>query len=255
MSVVSAPTRFAAEPTARSTPPRRNARSSPRCARRDERHNLRSEPMPLFQHRRRQPLIDPSARIAPNATICGDIAIGANTSIGFGAVIVAESGPVRIGRNCVVMDTAVIRGVRDHPVTIGDRVLIGPRAYLVGCTIDDEVFLATGATVFNGARVGSGAWVRINGIVHIRSVLPRGGIVPINWIAVGDPAVVLPPDQHDAIWAVQERLDFPGFVFGTSRERVMPDALPRYAAALGRWHADDALLSEVADRANVPPGA
>jgi len=84
----------------------------------------------ILEHKGKRPVIDPSARIAPNATICGEVSIGVNTSIGFGAVVSAESGAVRIGANCVVMDTAVLRGVRGSPLTIGDSVLIGPRAYL-----------------------------------------------------------------------------------------------------------------------------
>jgi carbonic anhydrase/acetyltransferase-like protein (isoleucine patch superfamily) len=176
-----------------------------------------------IKHRGVAPTIDPTARVAPNATICGDVTIGPNTSIGFGAVITAESGPVRIGANCVVMDTAVIRGVRNNPVTIGNNVLVGPRAYLVGCTIEDEVFLATGSTVFNGAHVGKGAEVRINGIVHLRTVLP--------------------PDKHDDIWAIQKGLDLPRYVFGVDRpppgETIMPTVMPRYAGALRHWHQDD----------------
>ena len=97
--------------------------------------------------------------------------IGANCSIGFGAVLSAKSGPIVIGENCIVMDAAVICGVRSNPVRIGNNVLVGPRAYLTGCEIADNVFLATGATVFNGARIGARAEVRINGIVHIRTVL------------------------------------------------------------------------------------
>jgi carbonic anhydrase/acetyltransferase-like protein (isoleucine patch superfamily) len=57
----------------------------------------------------------------------------------------------------------VIRGVRGNPVRIGDNVLVGPRAYLTGCEVADNAFLATGTTVFNSARVGARAEVRING--------------------------------------------------------------------------------------------
>ena len=45
----------------------------------------------LIEHASARPAIDPSCRIAPNATICGDVTVGANTSVGFGAVIVADS--------------------------------------------------------------------------------------------------------------------------------------------------------------------
>jgi carbonic anhydrase/acetyltransferase-like protein (isoleucine patch superfamily) len=197
----------------------------------------------LIEHQGALPRVDATTRVAPNATICGDVTVGPNCSIGFGAVITAESGPVRIGANCVIMDTAVIRGVRGNPVTIGENVMIGPRAYLCGCAIEDEVFLATGATVFNGALIRKGAEVRINGLVHLRTALPAGATVPINWVAVGDPAQILPPDRHDDIWAIQKPLDFPRYVFGIDRppegESIMRTIVRRYARALGHWHAKD----------------
>ena len=201
-----------------------------------------------IEHQGIAPRIDASARIAPNAVICGDVSIGPNCSIGFGAVLTAESGPIRLGRNVVVMDTAVIRGVKRDPVEIGDNVLIGPRAYLTGCRVHDNAFLATGATVFNGAEIGARAVVRINGLVHLRTRLPADGVVPLGWIAVGDPAIILPPDRHDEIWAIQKTLDFPGYVFGAERpapgETFMPAVMPRYAAALAKWHAPDRMIED-----------
>ncbi|UCF68374.1 MAG: gamma carbonic anhydrase family protein [Acidobacteriota bacterium] len=196
----------------------------------------------LYDHLGKRPFIDPTARIAPNAAVCGDVTVGANSSIGFGAVLTAESGPIVIGRNGVIMDTAVIRGIRDHPVRIGANVLVGPRAYLTGCTVDDDAFLATGCAVFNGAQIGARAEVRINGVVHIRTVLPPDAVVPIGWIAVGDPAEILPPEACDRIWAIQEPLDFPRTVFGVERrpagESIMPDVMPRYARFLGKHGSD-----------------
>jgi carbonic anhydrase/acetyltransferase-like protein (isoleucine patch superfamily)/L-ascorbate metabolism protein UlaG (beta-lactamase superfamily) len=203
----------------------------------------REGPMPLLEHRGHLPSVHQTTRVASTAIVCGEVTIGPNCSIGFGAVLVAESGPVRIGANCVIMDTAVLRGVRDAPLTLGDNVLVGPRAYLTGCTVEDEAFLATGCTVFNLARIGRGAEVRINGIVHIRTVLPAFATVPLGWIAVGHPVQILAPDQHDAIWAVQKELHFPRTVFRVERapegQTIMPDVMPRYARALARWHAGD----------------
>jgi carbonic anhydrase/acetyltransferase-like protein (isoleucine patch superfamily) len=188
-----------------------------------------------------------STRIAPNAVVCGDVTVGANCSIGFGAVLTAESGAIVIGESCVVMDTAVLRGVRNNPLRLGNNVLVGPRAYLCGCEIEDNVFLATGATVFNGARIGSGSEVRINGIVHLLTVLQPNSTVPIGWIAVGDPAEVLPPNEHDRIWSIQKPLDFPRFVFGVARpsqgESMMPGVMPRYARFLSRHRKDTAFES------------
>jgi carbonic anhydrase/acetyltransferase-like protein (isoleucine patch superfamily) len=197
----------------------------------------------ILEHGGRRPGIDPSARIAPNAVICGDVIIGPDSSVGFGAVITAESGKVTIGKNCVIMDTAVIRGVRNNPVSIADNVLIGPRAYVVGCAIESEAFIATGATIFNGARIGRNAEIRINAIVHLRTVLAPEAMVPLGWIAIGDPARILPPEKHEEIWAIQKELDFPKYVFGVDRppqgESIMPIIMPRYARALRHWHEND----------------
>ena len=189
------------------------------------------------------PRIVPSARIAPNAVISGDVEIGPNTSVGYGAVIVAESGPVRIAGDCVIMENAVLRGIRGFDLEIGPFSLIGPRAVLNGCRVGRECFVATGATIFNGAVIGDRSEIRINAVVHLRSRIDPGAMVPIGWVAVGDPARILPPDQHDAIWAVQKDLDFPGQVFGVGRpaagETFMPQVIPKYAAFLRRRHATD----------------
>lgn len=199
----------------------------------------------LIEHLGRRPAIDPTARIAPTAVICGDVRVGPDTSIGFGAVLTAESGPVVVGRQCVIMENAVIRGARRHPVTVGDHVLVGPGACLSGCAIRACAFLATGSRVFNGAIVGARAEVRINATVHLLTNLPEDGMVPIGWVAVGDPARILPPGAHDEIWAIQEKLNFPKEVFGVDRpgpgETRMPEMMARYCRALAR-HRDNRVL-------------
>lgn len=201
----------------------------------------------LIEHDGKRPRIDPSARIAPTAVVCGDVTVGAETSVGFGAVLTAESGPIEIGACCIVMENAVLRGTRRHPLTIGDHVLIGPRAYLTGCRVAENAFLATGCAIFNDAEIGARAEVRINGTVHISSRLEADAVVPIGWVAVGDPARILPPEKHNEIWAVQEPLDFPREVFGVDRpppgETNMPEITRRYSRLLGR-HRDDRTLDE-----------
>jgi len=196
----------------------------------------------LYEHRGKRPTVDPSATIAPNAVLCGDVRVGRGCAIAFGAVLSAEDGSITLGENCIVMENAVIKAGKRAPVRVGNNVLIGPRVYLTGCTIADDVFLATGATVFNHAVIGARAEVRINGTVHLKTRLPADATVPIGWVAVGDPAAILPPDRHDAIWAIQEKLDFPKAVFGLDRPAagmsVMPELTRRYAAFLAA-HRDD----------------
>jgi hypothetical protein len=116
------------------------------------------------------------------------------------------------------------------------------------CTVEDEVFLATGATVFNGARIGARSEVRINGVVHLRTRVPPDTTVPIGWIAVGDPAELFPPHEHERLWQVQRELDFPGYVFGLRRaaegESIMPELTRRYGRALGQHREDRAVPGE-----------
>ena len=165
----------------------------------------------------KKPTIDPTATVAPTAVISGDVTIGPRAHVSFGAVILGEENPVTIGEQTVVRENVVIRASEQHPVRVGKYVLIGAGSALYGCTIEDEAFLATGTTVFHGALVGQGAEVRINAVVHVNTVVTEGTTVPIGWIAVGDPAQVLPPTEHERIWAVQERLNFPGTAYGVER--------------------------------------
>ncbi len=201
----------------------------------------------MLEHQGKRPRLGRDVYVAPNATICGDVEIGDGTAILLGAVLTADGGgTLRIGANCVVMENAVVRATAHHPATIGDNVLIGPQAYATGCTVESNVFLAAGSRVFNGARIGARSEVRINGIVHLRTVLPPDSVVPIGWVAVGDPVRILSPHEHEAIWAVQKDLDFPGYVFGVRRPppsgTIMPDVMPRYARALRR-HLQDVVLA------------
>jgi carbonic anhydrase/acetyltransferase-like protein (isoleucine patch superfamily) len=201
----------------------------------------------IIEHLGKRPDIHPSAYVAPNATICGDVEIGMGARILFGTSIIAEGGRIRIGANSVILENAVIRSTQKHSTNIGMHTLIGPNAHVVGCRIEDNVFIATGASVFFGSSVGRGSEIRINAVVHIKTKLTPDTTVPIGWIAVGDPVQIFPPDQHEKIWKVQEPLNFPEFVYGIERspklEAIMPSITAQYKAQLGS-HKDDVLLKE-----------
>jgi carbonic anhydrase/acetyltransferase-like protein (isoleucine patch superfamily) len=171
----------------------------------------------LFEMGGQRPRVDGSAVIAPTAVLSGDVTVGPSVYISFGALLIGDDGPVDIREGTVVREHVVIRAGRRHPVRVGRHVLVGAHSALYGCTIEDEAFLATGVTVFHGARVGTRAEVRIGGVVHVNSVLESEGLVPIGWVAVGNPAVALPSAAHEDIWAVQQRLNFPGTVYGVER--------------------------------------
>lgn len=173
----------------------------------------------VIKHFDKAPKIDATAFIAPNAVICGEVRIGKNVVIMFGVQIIAESSPIVIEDNCIILENAVIRGTDTFPVSIGANCLIGPHAHLAGCTVEENVFIATGASIFHGAILRSGSEVCINGVVHLNTELPADTSVPISWIAIGSPAQILPPDKHDEIWAVQKPLNFPLTVYGIDRPK------------------------------------
>ncbi|MFC1484730.1 gamma carbonic anhydrase family protein, partial [Candidatus Neomarinimicrobiota bacterium] len=92
----------------------------------------------LIEHRGQRPQIAESATIAPTATICGDVTIGENCHILFGAVLTAEGGPVVIGDHCIIMEQAVLRGTPANPCRLEQHILVGPHATLTGCHVESS---------------------------------------------------------------------------------------------------------------------
>jgi gamma-carbonic anhydrase len=195
----------------------------------------------LVEHRGKQPTVDPSAYVASTAVLCGDVRVGADSRVLFGAVVSGEDGRVEIGARCVIMENALVRGRAGHPVRLGDDVLVGPHAHVNGAEVGDGSFLATGCSLFPGSRLGAQVEVRVNGVVHVNTVLENGGLVPIGWVAVGDPARVLPPGDHDEIWKIQEGLDFPQTLYGVPRG-TPPRELMQKQADWFAAHRDDRVV-------------
>ncbi|HEY3753197.1 MAG TPA: gamma carbonic anhydrase family protein [Pseudonocardiaceae bacterium] len=195
----------------------------------------------LMEHRGRRPVVPESAYVAPSAVLCGAVVLGERARILHGAVLTAENGEVRTGENVVVMENALIRGRADQPAVLGDAVLIGPHAHVNGATIEDEVFVATGASLFPGSVAGAGSELRINSVLHVNSRLAPHTVVPIGWIAAGDPARLFSPDQHDELWEVQRELDFPGTVYRVPRGTPMREIMARQAEYYAA-HRDDRQL-------------
>ena len=195
----------------------------------------------IVEHRGRSPRIDPAATIAPGAVVSGGVVVEAGARILHGAVLTAEDGEVRVGRETVVLEHAVIRGRAGHPAVLGDHVMVGPHAHVNGAIVGDRAFIATWASLFPGAVVGDGAEVRINGVVQVNTTLEPGAVVPIGWVAVGSPAHILSPDRHEEIWAIQQALDFPGTVYGVDRSAGMEETMRRQSAFYAA-HDDDRVI-------------
>jgi carbonic anhydrase/acetyltransferase-like protein (isoleucine patch superfamily) len=196
----------------------------------------------LLEHRGKQPSVDESAYVAPTAVVCGDVHVGPDSRVLFGAVLTAEDGRVEVGSRCVIMENALVRARAAHPVTLGDDVLVGPHAHVNGSAVGDGCFLATGSSLFPGSRLGRNVEVRINGVVHVNTVLEDDAMVPIGWVAVGKPARVIAPWDHDEIWRIQEALDFPRTVYGLTRDAPARERMERQAEWFAA-HRDDREIS------------
>ena len=194
----------------------------------------------MYEHLGARPRIHDTAVVAPTAVISGDVEIGPHCQVLHGAVITAEGGPIVLGEHVIVMENALIRATTADAVHIGSHSLLGTLSSVAGARIGEESFLASGARIFNGAHVGAHSEIRVNAIVQRKAVLAEGTVVPIGWVAVGDPARLLSPDQHEEIAAAQPELDFPGYVFGVDRDTpdLMVQLTERYASSLAR-HAPD----------------
>lgn len=201
----------------------------------------------FIEHRLKTPQVSESAYIAPTAVLAGDVTIGPHSRVLFGAVITAEGGPVEIAANCVIMEHVVIRGVPGQETRVGDNVLIGPHAHLTGCVIEGDSRIATGAVVFNGARIEARAEVEFNAVIYINTVVPSGVAVPMGWFAGGQPAELVPPGNWERIRAIMGPLDYPGTVFGVGTSHAgspMPDIARRYSRGLALHHNDRILPDE-----------
>lgn len=123
---------------------------------------------------------------AETAAIIGDVEIGDRTSIWYGAVIRGDVFHIRIGAECSIQDNTVVHVTTNtHATHIGNRVTVGHRAIIHGCSIADESLIGMGAIVMDGAQVGRHC------IVAAGSVVTPGTVVPDGHLALGSPARVV----------------------------------------------------------------
>ncbi len=133
----------------------------------------------------RPDLIDENAFVAANASIRGDVVIGTESSVWFGAVIRGDTEKVTIGRRSNVQDLGVLHADPGFPCRIGDDVTIGHAAVVHGASVDDGAMIGIRAVVLNGAEIGKGA------IIGAGAVVTEGQQIPPNSLALGVPAKVI----------------------------------------------------------------
>ena len=130
--------------------------------------------IPLKGH---TPKIGKNCFIAPNATIIGDVEIGDNSSVWFGAVLRGDVNSIRIGDNCNIQDGAVIHGTYERSKTvIGNNVSVGHNAIVHGATIHNDVLVGMGATILDNAEIESNVIIAANALVTSGTHAGQNGI-------------------------------------------------------------------------------
>jgi carbonic anhydrase/acetyltransferase-like protein (isoleucine patch superfamily) len=130
-----------------------------------------------------EPTVDPSVYVAPGAFIIGDVVIGPESSIWFGTVVRADVHYIRIGAQTNIQDQCVLHVTRGtHALNLGNRITVGHRAIIHGCTMEDGCLIGMGAVLLDGCHVGAEA------IVAAGAVVAEGSHIPPRTLAMGVPA-------------------------------------------------------------------
>lgn len=142
------------------------------------------------------PDVDAATFIAPNATVAGNVKLGRDVSVWFGAVIRSEHHAITIGEGTNVQDNVTIHHNLHHPIEIGKRVTIGHNAVVHGCTVEDDALIGMNSTVLDDAVIGA------ESIVAAGALVLGGTVVPPRSLVAGVPAKVkktLTQEEVDAV--------------------------------------------------------
>ena len=131
--------------------------------------------------------VHPSAFIAPGAAVMGDVTLGPDASVWYGAVLRGDMAPIVIGAETNLQDGTIVHVDEGEPCTVGRRVGVGHRVILHGCTVEDECLIGMGAILLNGVRIGTGS------VVAAGAVIPEGMQVPPRSLVMGVPGRIVRP--------------------------------------------------------------
>jgi carbonic anhydrase/acetyltransferase-like protein (isoleucine patch superfamily) len=123
------------------------------------------------------PVLSPTAWVAPNATLIGQVILGENASVFYGSVLRGDSDSITIGEGSNIQDNVSVHCDAGLPTTVGARVSVGHSAVLHGCTVEDDCLIGMSATVLNGAVIGAGSLVAAGAVVLEGTIIPPGSLV------------------------------------------------------------------------------
>lgn len=123
--------------------------------------------------------------VAETASVIGNVALGEEVGVWFGAVIRGDNELIKIGPHSNIQDNAVLHTDPGFPLTIGQGCTIGHSAILHGCTIGNNSLVGMGATILNGAVIGQ------NCLIGANALITEGKQIPDNSLVVGSPGKVI----------------------------------------------------------------
>lgn len=138
--------------------------------------------MPLYELNGQRPTLHPTAWVAPSAELVGDVVVGAEASLWFGAVARGDNTLIAIGARTNIQEGAMLHSDPGAPLTIGEDCTVGHHAILHGCTIGDVVLIGMGAIVLNRAVIGAEC------IVGAGALVTEGKKFGPGQLIVGSPA-------------------------------------------------------------------
>ncbi len=139
----------------------------------------------LTRHLGRTPDVAKALFVAANATVLGDVVLGAQSSVFYGAVLRGDINVIRVGEVTNIQDNAVVHLADDAGAFIGAWCTIGHAAIIHACAIGDECLIGMGATVLDQAKIGARSIVGANSLVPQRFECPPGSLV------YGSPAKII----------------------------------------------------------------
>jgi carbonic anhydrase/acetyltransferase-like protein (isoleucine patch superfamily) len=124
-----------------------------------------------------EPAVAESAWVAGGAALIGRVTIGAKSSVWFTTVLRGDGDRIDVGEETNLQDGVVVHADPGFPVSVGDRVSVGHRAVLHGCTVEDDVLIGMGAVLLNGSRIGTGSLIAAGAVVLEGTTVPPGSLV------------------------------------------------------------------------------
>ncbi len=115
--------------------------------------------------------------VAPTAVVIGRVLLKHNSSVWWGAVLRGDYEPIVVGEASNIQDNSVIHMDEDYPVTIGNRVTVGHKVVLHGCTIGDNSLIGINSVVMNGVQIGENCLIGSNTLITEDKQIPPGSLV------------------------------------------------------------------------------